>query len=223
MSSSSAPTFSCCWGSATGPRGARKNVSADYFLASRDVGWLAVGASLLPRTSGASTSSGSPAREPPAARGRALRVARLLHAAAPGLVVRAVLTCAAACTRCRVPRAPLQPRRALVLHVGVHHRVRAHEDQRHAVRRRRRDAGGDGLERVDQRGHPDRRDRPLHRPGRAARGHLHRSDAGRRADHRLSSPGGTGARRGGWVVRARRRVPADFFSMWKPASHPDFP
>ena len=88
-----------------------KNVSADFFLASRDVGWLAVGASLFASNIGSEhlvglAGTGGVER----AGGRTLRVARLLDPAVAGLAVRAVLSAQRRRHHARVPRTPLQLR-----------------------------------------------------------------------------------------------------------------
>src|SRR5947207_1778983 len=57
------------------------------------------------------------------ARGGPLRVARLPHPAAPGLVVHAVLSAQRRIHHARVSRAPLQPGRTHVLHVGLGDRL----------------------------------------------------------------------------------------------------
>src|SRR2546422_1536000 len=130
-------------------------------------------------------------------------MARVLHAAAPGLAVRAVLSAERRVHHARVPRAPLQSGRARLLHVGVDHRLRADQNQRHPVRRRHRDARSDGVQCVDQRRDPDRHHRDLHGPGRPARRDLHGGDAGGRADHRVGDHDGAGPTGGGRMERPR--------------------
>src|SRR5438477_334062 len=57
-------------------------------------------------------------------RATALRMARVLHVAAARLAVRAVLPAERRVHDAGVPRAPLQPRGARLLHVGLDHRLR---------------------------------------------------------------------------------------------------
>jgi SSS family solute:Na+ symporter len=63
----------------------------------------------------------------------------------------------------------------------------------------------------------------VHDLRRVARGHLHGSHAGGRADLRLGRAHVDRLERRRRVVRAPREAAGGFLSMWKPVNHPDFP
>src|SRR5919106_3648637 len=119
------------------------------------------------------------------ARGGPLRMARVSHPLVAGLALRAVLPAERGLHDARVPGTPVQLRLAHLLHLGVDRRLRAYQDQRHAVRRRHRDARSDRARGVDERDDSHPRHRPLPRARRVARRHLHRGAPSDRVDRWL--------------------------------------
>ena len=132
---------------------ARKGrTSVDYFLAGRNVGWFAIGASLF--VSNISTEhfiglAGSGATSGP--RRRPLRVARVPDPADPRLGVRAVLPALERVHDAGVPGAALQPRLQRVPREHLDPRVHLHQDLRAPVRGGDR-AGARGRLESDDRG-----------------------------------------------------------------------
>ena len=92
----------------------KQNTSADYFLASRHVGWFVVGASIFASNIGAEHIVGLAGTAAKIGRGHGpLRAPRLARPG-PGLVLHPVLHAEQGLHHARVPGAPLLPERPLV-------------------------------------------------------------------------------------------------------------
>ena len=121
-------------------------MSSDYFLAGRDVGWLAVGASLFASNIGSEHLVGLAGTG--AASGLAVGhfewLASFILLLLGWLFVPFYLR-SGVYTMPEFLERRYNPAARCVLHLGIDRRLRADEDQRNAVRGRRRDAGGDGI------------------------------------------------------------------------------
>ena len=156
----------------------KERTSEDYFLAGRNIGWFAIGASLF--VSNISTEhfiglAGSGATSGLA--GGKFRVASVLHPAAARLGLRSVLPALQRFHHAGISGAPLQPQLRHLPGVDFDHRLHLHENFRALVRCGHRAGARRRLESVDRRDHPRRRHRHLHHRRRTRRGHLHRPRA----------------------------------------------
>src|SRR6266849_3368342 len=143
----------------------KERTSTDYFLASRDIGWFFIGASLF--VSNISTEhfiglSGTGAS------------AGLADPAHPGMGVRPVLPALECVYDAGVPGAPLQSPVRRLPRGHLDHRLHLHENFRTALCRQRRSGTRRRMVAVEDRDHSGDRDRHLHDRRRIGRRHLYR-------------------------------------------------